>query len=60
MLTVNDIAENLNVSTRTVRLWIEDGKLQAYKFGKDYRIEPEDLKTFIEKSKVSNVKNDVE
>lgn len=53
MLTVNEIAKNLNVSTRTIRLWIESGKLKAYRFGKDYRIEPTDLKEFIEKSRVS-------
>ena len=53
MLTVNEIAKNLNVSTRTVRLWIESGKLKAYRFGKDYRIEPNDLKEFVEKSRVS-------
>lgn len=53
MLTVKEIAENLSVSDRTVRLWIESGKLKGYKFGKDYRVEPSDFKEFVEQAKVT-------
>lgn len=53
MLRVPDIAEELNVSIKTVHRWIEDGKLEAYRFGKDYRITPEAYQAFLEKSKVT-------
>lgn len=55
MLKVADIGERLNVSTRTVVRWIEEGKLQAYQFGKDYRIEEEDYQMFLEESKVKRI-----
>ena len=54
MLTTKDVAERLNVTTRTVRNLIECGKLKAYKIMKDYRIEEKDLQEFIEKSKIDN------
>lgn len=53
MLTVGDVAERLNVSVKTVRRWIESGKLEGYKFGKDYRIQQESFNRFIEESKVA-------
>ena len=33
MLTVKDIARDLQVHERTVRRWIADGKLKAFKVG---------------------------
>lgn len=53
MIKVSEVAEQLNVSMRTVTRWIEEGKLPAFKFGKDYRIKSEDLNRFIENSKVT-------
>ena len=52
-MKVSEVAEQLNVSMRTVTRWIEEGKLPAFKFGKDYRINPDDLNKFIENSKVT-------
>jgi excisionase family DNA binding protein len=52
MLTVFEVAEQLKVSAKTIRLWIETGKLTGYRFGKDYRISKEDLEAFIESSKI--------
>ena len=54
MLTTKDVAERLNVTTRTVRNLIECGKLKAYKIMKDYRIEEKDLQEFIDNSKIDN------
>ena len=54
MLTTKDVAERLNVTTRTVRNLIECGKLKAYKIMKDYRIEEKDLQEFINNSKIDN------
>ena len=52
MLTVFEVAEQLKVSAKTIRLWIETGKLTGYRFGKDYRISKEDLEAFIDASKI--------
>lgn len=52
MLTVFEVAEQLKVSAKTIRAWIESGKLEGYRFGKDYRINKESLERFINESKV--------
>lgn len=54
--TLDEIAEMLDVSTRTIRNYINAGKLAAYRFGQAYKVQESDLKTFIEKSKV-NIEN---
>ena len=54
MLKVQDVAERLNVTTKTVTRWIEDGKLPAYRFGKDFRIKKEDFDEFVNSSKVQS------
>jgi excisionase family DNA binding protein len=46
--TVEDIAEELSVSVDTVRNWIKQGKLEAYKVGRDYRISREQFEKFME------------
>lgn len=53
MLRVPDIAEKLNLHPRTIVRLIEDGKLKAYRFGKDYRIKEEDFEEFLKDSKVN-------
>ena len=53
MITVNEVAEKLNISSRMVRKLIMEGKLPALKFGNTYRIVPEDLEKFIQDSKVT-------
>lgn len=57
MLTVSEVASQLKVSNKTVRLWINSGRLAGYKYGKDYRINKQDLEEFIEKSKVHPMNN---
>ena len=47
-LTVEDVANLLNVSIDTVRNWIKQKKLEAYKVGRDYRISHEQLAKFME------------
>ncbi len=39
-LTIGDVADHLAVSTRTVRRWITDGDLAAWKRGNVVRIDP--------------------
>jgi excisionase family DNA binding protein len=47
-LSVEDIANDLGVKIDTVRGWIREKKLPAYKIGRDYKIKPEDYKKFLE------------
>jgi excisionase family DNA binding protein len=47
LLTVDDIAERLRVSTRTVRRWIDDGTLPVLRLGRAVRIEERDLQFFL-------------
>ena len=47
-MTVEQIAQDLQVHPTTVREWIRNKKLKAAKFGRDYRIKREDYEKFIE------------
>lgn len=54
MYTVTQVAEKLDVSTRTVRDLIYSGELEAYQYTENgtYKIPKESLERFLEKSKV--------
>lgn len=43
-LSVDDVAERLQLRPRTIRDYIRTGRLQATRIGKQYRIRVEDLK----------------
>jgi excisionase family DNA binding protein len=45
LLTTKEVAERLSVSVRRVHALIQDGRLHAEKFGRDYMIKEEDLKS---------------
>ena len=45
--TVDEVSEKLKLNPETIRNFIRRGELQAYKFGKAYRIEEEELQRFI-------------
>ena len=47
VLTVKEIAEYLKVNTITVQRAIKKGDLKAFKLGKDWRIQKEDLINWI-------------
>jgi excisionase family DNA binding protein len=47
--TVDEVAESLGVSTRSVRRWIASGELVAHWFGRSVRIAESDLKAFKER-----------
>lgn len=49
--TIEEIADLLKVSYLTVFRWVKAGNLTAYKVGKQYRIDVQDLNKFLEKSK---------
>ncbi len=49
MYTVQEVAQQLRVSERTVRNWIEQGELTAFPIGKrGYRILESDLLAFVD------------
>ena len=52
-LTITEVANQLRVSDRTVRNWIEKGNLKAYRFGLSYRIPVETFNKFVQESQVS-------
>jgi excisionase family DNA binding protein len=45
--TIPDVAEQLNVATRTVRRWIKSGDLVAHRFRGVVRIADGDLRAFL-------------
>ena len=47
-LSVEDIAKELNVPLDTVRGWIRNKRLPAYRPGREYRVKREDLVKFLE------------
>jgi excisionase family DNA binding protein len=44
---VADVAERLDVATRTVSRWIKSGELTAHRFGRAVRIAEDDLRDFL-------------
>jgi len=51
LLSYKDVADRLKVSDRTVWQLVRDGELPAVKFGRSVRIDPVDLRAFIERAK---------
>lgn len=47
LLTLQNVADRCQVSTRTVSRWVDDGELVVHRFGRSIRIHPQDLDTFI-------------
>ena len=47
-LTPSQIAEALQIQERTVTRWLRDGYMRGFKLGKEWRIDPSDLESFIE------------
>jgi excisionase family DNA binding protein len=47
MLSVADVAERLQLCTRTIRRAIETGELHVHQIGRRYRVAEDDLMLFI-------------
>ena len=47
LLTLNQTAETLQVSVKSVRRWIKSGELIAHRIGHQWRVSKPDLQTFI-------------
>ena len=46
--TLQEVAEQLKVSYRTVYRWVRSGELSAYQLGQEWRITDKDLNQFLE------------
>jgi excisionase family DNA binding protein len=47
--TLQQIAGELGLYIETIRTYVRNGELVAYKFGRDYRVKREDYEAFLEK-----------
>ncbi|MBX6377718.1 MAG: helix-turn-helix domain-containing protein [Clostridia bacterium] len=50
LLTVQEVAERLKVSAKTVRRWIQEGRLSAVRAGSLWRVREEALDAFLERN----------
>ncbi len=48
LLTAAQVAERLQLRERTVTSWLRQGFLRGFKLGKEWRVSPEDLRSFLE------------
>lgn len=48
--TAKQLAEKLSVNVMTIYRYINAGKLNAYKFGKEFRIEKSEFDIFLKKA----------
>ncbi len=51
ILTAQEVALYLRINHRTVKYWIQQGKLEGYKIGKrgDYRVKREAVEKYLNK-----------
>ena len=47
LLRVLDVAVLLRAAPRTIQIWAESGKLQAFKLGRGWRFREEDVNRFL-------------
>lgn len=47
--TAKELAEKLRVNVMTIYRYIKAGKLKAYKFGKEFRINKKEFEQFLSK-----------
>ncbi len=49
LLTPAQVADRPQIHERTVTRWLRDGYLRGFKLGKEWRIAPADLQSFMDK-----------
>ena len=54
LLTPEQVAGILQVHILTIYGYIREGKLDAIRLGRSYRITPQDLEQFIESNRINN------
>lgn len=45
-----DLAKKLDVNIMTIYRYIKAGKIRAYKFGKEFRVEKSEFESFLKKA----------
>jgi len=53
--TAEELAEVLKVNIMTIYRYIKAGTLQAYKIGKEFRVEKKEFNYFLEKAKTKPI-----
>lgn len=48
--TAEELAKKLGVNIMTIYRYIKAGKIKAYKFGKEFRVEKSEFESFLKKS----------
>lgn len=51
IMTISQVAKYLQISEVTTYRLVQEGKIQAFKVGRGWRVKREDLQGFIEKQK---------
>jgi len=51
LMTIPEVARYLRVSEKTIRRWIKEGTLTAYRLGRQWRINPKDLELLLRHSR---------
>lgn len=54
--TAKELADILSVNIMTIYRYIKAGKLDAYKFGKEFRVEKKEFVKFLNQNKTTNTK----
>lgn len=49
--TAEDLADKIGVNIMTIYRYIKAGKLKAFKFGKEFRIDAKEFENFLNKHK---------
>lgn len=49
MFTLEEVAKRLKVSVKTIRRWLQEGRLTGFKMGKLWRVKETELVAFIER-----------
>ena len=51
--TAQELADKLRVNVMTIYRYIKAGRLEAYKIGKEFRIDEKEFKNFLNKTKLN-------
>ena len=50
LLTVDEVARELRVSTGSIRAWLRQGHMRGFKIGKFWRVREQDLRDYVERA----------
>lgn len=53
-VNLEDVAEHLSLSQDTVRIWIKEGKLPAYKAGKRYKFKISEVDEWVRTGRIKD------